>query len=209
MIYLSNGDTCMKQNIIYVVMIYFMTVTTVVNAGDCYEQKLTVSRHVSISLSDSIVDKVLADASSLLKNKASKSDYACCVQLVREGSIGVFGKVSDGLGDIDSASELRKVWHTSKHTVKVVNSISLPVHIGIFGEADQKDGQAYPGLTMVVTKSAHPTVWAHEFGHLKHIWMHRDDSDKNIMNSNASEIGEINENDCKLIQKGGRLIKKK
>lgn len=196
----------MKNIRLFALLMLTLVVIPDSKASECYEHRLTVARHAEVSISESAVDNTLAEASLLLNNKASGSDYSCCVQLVREGSVEIFGTVGDGLSQVDNPSELRNVWHISTHKIKVIESLSVPVHLGVFGQPKPRAGQAYPGLTMVLTESASPVIWAHEFGHFKYIWMHRDNSSANIMHTSPSQVGEINEDECNLMKAGGVVL---
>ena len=172
------------------------------SANDCFVQKLTVARHVDTEISAQVVDQILEDASNLLKNKGTDEDYECCVHFVRSGAISVFGQLGDGLNSVDNISDIRNIFHQSNDQIKIITKLQVPKHLRIFGEPTDLGGITYPGHSLIVESSAQPDMWVHEYGHYKNIWIHRDDPNS-IMHDPSGVQGVINEEDCKLMQRGG------
>lgn len=123
---------------------------------------LRVSHHNSMSISQSRVDEIMLDATTVLQTKDSPDDVACDVRLVRDGSVGEF---SIGDGTIDTAFELNQVL-SQPGWVKFVREINWCGGPGtsIIGCAP------VPGTSLVVVRfseNQEGILLAHEFGHNK------------------------------------------
>ncbi len=137
---------------------------------------LQVSRFTTAAMTDPDVDRIFADASTILQVNDGPGDVACPVGFTRSGTVTTF---STGDGSIDSATEFNSViglpgW------VKVVNQINwcgslAPNIIGC---------SPVPGNSLSVvpfTPALEGALFVHEFGHDKGL-NHRNDDANAVMN---------------------------
>jgi len=124
---------------------------------------LTVKRHKSVVLTADDVDRILRDASALLKRKDGANDVACNVTFKRNGPVETF-ESNDTPVIIKTAAD-RDAVHREKADVKVVKEIDFCIVKGSY------EGCTWPpelGVkSMIVTHpgASRGIVWAHEFGH--------------------------------------------
>jgi hypothetical protein len=126
-----------------------------------YRHDFNISRHVSVTFTDSDVDSKLSTATSLLQqdDNACPDEVACCVSLNRNSSVTTFGASGDGLDEIDNESEMNQVMNQAGQ-FKIVKEIGWCGKVGDFAGCARM-GQPFA----VVTDSALGVHWAHEFGH--------------------------------------------
>jgi hypothetical protein len=144
-----------------------------VQCFDVRQHQFRIQRFTTADLDDEEADRILADATAVLKASDGSEDTACSVTLSREGVVTQFDQ---GDGSVDSFNELVQMMNLPGH-VAVVNAINFCREI-------QPDviGCAFIGSFVVerYTQRLEGILWAHEFGHNKGL-EHRDDENA-IMN---------------------------
>lgn len=127
---------------------------------------LKVSHHRSVEVSTPAIDKILADASRMLKKAPghvdSTDNVACRVTFRREGTLSVFASrhtpaVINTEADVDAV-------HSEPSDIKVVEAINF-----CKGMTGRFAGCSWPieRRSIIVTPGRlRHLVWAHEFGHL-------------------------------------------
>src|SRR5262245_48429482 len=83
---------------------------------------LTIKVHPDISLSDAQADKILEDASDLLKAKSGESDFACNVIFKRKGHVQ---SLADGTPAVINTRRQLEAVHRQEADIKVVSEIKF------------------------------------------------------------------------------------
>lgn len=150
---------------------------------------LTVSRHFNIVFSNGDADGNFNGATTVLlqDDQGCTDEVACCVEMSRLGNVTTFGVSTDGLDILTTQTEVNQVFAMGGN-FKVVTSITL-------------SGQPILGIAKfnerntIMTLTADPDVWAHEFGHNQGL-LHRDNCNANIMHSVAPNTTSVNCSEC-------------
>jgi hypothetical protein len=172
---------------------------------------LTVGRHDAVSLSTDQVDKILAEASLVLKK--------CNVALERKGSVGTFSS-PNAEGNITNPTE-RDAVHRENFDIKVVQLVRFcrvdqPGQVGCAWDPPPRPAKQIPQHRSVIvgvladTELLGPVsvltdtkltgmVWAHEFGHRTGL-PHR--SAKNALMACKVERAQINQEECDCFRRG-------
>jgi hypothetical protein len=164
-----------------------------------YRHDFNVSRHVSVTFTDSDVDSRLSTATSLLQqdDNACPDEVACCVSLNRNSSVTTFGASGDGLDVINNETEMNQVMNQTGQ-FKVVNEIRWCGEIGNFAGC-ARIGQP----SAVVTTTAMASHWAHEFGHNQGLG-HNHSCFHNIMDERPfGSKKAVNQSECTAFQANG------
>lgn len=155
-----------------------------------YSLKVSIHEGMQTGLTQQRVEQILAEASSLLKDR-----NGCDVKFRLDGSVGTF---TGAPRDITNAAELEAV-HRVNADVKVVESITFCKtyrRSGYIGCAWRREGNG--SKTVIVTPlvaKAH-ILWAHEFGHTKGL-QHRAGDQVLMTPCQISPITvEINQHEC-------------
>ncbi len=167
--------------------------------------RLTISRHSSVSFTERDADRILSDATKALQNKDGDDDVACNVKLVRSGNVGEFDQ-NQGKAQVDSAEDLDQVQNLPRN-IKVVDELR---NCGGIRDINTIGCALTPGSSIVI-QIKHDgeswnegALWAHEVGHNRGS-IHRDTSDRNIMNSiisNSDDQNQINRAECTAFLSG-------
>lgn len=168
------------------------------------KHKLTVRTHSSVGLTASQADERLAEATKLLMENSGgcEDEVACCVQLIRKGTVVSFGFPGDGLDVIDNPEELAEVFAIPDADIKVVRQINYcdkPCpKFGCFG-------CTLPGQrNMILDAQVNGSGWAHEFGHAQGLDYHSTDCDYDVMRmSNPGTAVAIDKAECAAFKFGG------
>jgi hypothetical protein len=141
---------------------------------------LGVVNHVDLGnpVNAAAVDAILSRASDVAQTANFSEDVACCVDFVRNGSVGTFGAAGDGRDAIDNQTELTAVLDVQAARIKVVRVINYCA-----GPGTNIIGCSYtPGFGMAVvrTSASEGVLWLHEYGHNAGLG-HVSDS-RNVMN---------------------------
>ena len=159
---------------------------------------LTVSRHVDTSFTATLVDGNLSTGSALLRRKdrilMTGGDWRCCLTFQRSGSLGTFGATGDGVDIITTNAELNSVF-AQPGNVKVVTSM-----FGVCNATGVVLGCGASGGSLVITVSAAPDVWVHEWGHVKGL-PHNDADVHYIMHSTAPNTDSVTESECQAFER--------
>jgi hypothetical protein len=138
--------------------------------------RLQVRRFTTTSLTQAEADRILADATTVLRTHDGPGDVVCAVTLLRDGDLMAF---TEGDGSIDSGAEFSALLGL-QGWAKVVNQINWCGELtpNVIGCAP------VPGNSLAVvrhTPSLEGILWLHEFGHNK--WLnHRNDDPNAVMN---------------------------
>ncbi len=152
---------------------------TIADPETAHTFSLTVARHDDVSFSDAQVDAVFAAGGALLQQvETDCSDLATNTVFTRDGSVTTF---SVGGASLTVESELDAVFDVPE-AVKIVDFMT-----GVCGVPQTDDmsvvlGCAFSGGSLVITATAAPDVWVHEWGHVQGL-LHRDNCPRNIMHS--------------------------
>ncbi len=150
---------------------------------------LTVVRHTDVPFTDAQVDAVFAAGGALLKTADPECpDIATDSTFERNGSLTTFDV---GGAVLTAESQLDTVFGVVAD-VKVVDFM-----VGVCGVPQTDDmsvvlGCASIGGSLVITATAAPDVWVHEWGHVQGL-LHRDDCPRNIMHAFEVETNAVNE----------------
>jgi hypothetical protein len=155
-------------------------------------RRLTVSRHNLASLTNADADRILGDATTVLRTNDGPGDVACSVTLERSGNVGVF---STGDGSIGTQAELNAVLNLPGNA-KIVDDVDFcrgSFNTSIVGCGDR------PGKSFVIERfnaNEEGIGWAHEFGHNQNL-RHRDTSSDNLMFfSLGTNRRRVNQTEC-------------
>jgi hypothetical protein len=129
-------------------------------SGQATPHNLNVSRFTTTPLTNADADRILGDATTVLRTADDAADVACNVTFSRAGNVGAF---NTGNGNINSQADFNAII-ALPGDVKVVNAINWcgTPGVGIIGCAPVPGGS----LTAVrFTANLEGILWAHEFGH--------------------------------------------
>ena len=131
-----------------------------VQCFDPVTHRLNVRRHENANLTNGDVDRILGDATRVLRQNNAVGDVPCGLTFTREGAVTRF---TTGNGVINTRRQLARVFEVPGY-VKVVNDIDF------CGETiPNVIGCALRGIeTMVVVRvdeDLEGNLWGHEFGH--------------------------------------------
>ena len=165
---------------------------------------LSVSRHVSVSFSESQVDDILAAASKMLQKAGSPG--ACDVTLKRIGPIQTFTSPNPkGIirNTTDRDAVHRVNFDSSVINVKIVNEIKscLPGNTDFVGCGWPK---SFRSIIMVAHQHFSELVWPHEFGHQTGLFHRPVDKATALMSPcplGADNV-QVNQDECTCFQKG-------
>jgi FG-GAP-like repeat len=158
--------------------------------GQPTPHNLVVSRFTTSALTDADADRILADATTVLRVGESAADSACNVAFSRSGTVGAF---ATGNGIVNSQADFAAIIAVGGD-VKVVNAINWCGRpgAGIIGCAPT------PGGSLAVVRfstNQEGILWAHEFGHNQGL-PHRDGNTL-VMNPFITTTGkEVNAGEC-------------
>lgn len=119
---------------------------------------MTISRHVSVSLSEKRADQILADARKVLAGVDGKDDVSCDVDFRRSGPIATF----TGSDVIEDETDMVNVCAQTGnvHLVSMIDWCGVP--------GDYRGCANATANCMVVVREVdwlEGILWAHEFGH--------------------------------------------
>jgi hypothetical protein len=164
---------------------------------------LTVSRHHTVTLSESDIDKILRDASEILQNNSAN---ACNVTFTRNGPVKTFA--SPNTPAIIQNRADRDAVHSEDSDIKIVKEIGFcrPGRGSFRGCAwpPRAGGRGISVIFVEHPENVKPNIgrlWAHELGHrmgLRHV------SDKLALMgcSLDNPSAEINKRDCECFLSG-------
>jgi hypothetical protein len=172
---------------------------------------LTIGRHHKVALSADKVDKILAEASKVLKK--------CNVALKRKGSVGTFAS-PNAEAIISNATE-RDAVHRENFDIKIVQLVRFcrveqPGQVGCAWDPPPSPAKQIPQHRSIIVGVLADTtligpvsiltdtkltgmIWAHEFGHRTGL-PHR--SDKNALMACKVERARINQRECDCFRRG-------
>jgi hypothetical protein len=144
-------------------------------AGQPREHILSVQRFQTSTLTNADADRILADATTVLRVSDGPDDVATNVRFSRTGNVGVF---NTGNGTVNSAADFSAIIALDGD-VKIVNAINWcgGPGAGIIGCAPTPGG-SFAAVRFAADREG--ILWAHEFGHNQSL-PHRD-GNNNVMN---------------------------
>lgn len=150
--------------------------------------ELRVARHADEPITADQVDAILAQASAVLQSlDVPCPDTAADVTFQRSQALESF---ADAAAIITTEAQLDAVFALPQD-IKIVSMM-----VGVCGIASSEDmsvilGCASRGTSLVVSATAAPDVWAHEWGHVQGLG-HRDDCSRNVMHTFELDTNAIN-----------------
>ena len=144
-------------------------------AGQPREHILSVQRFQTSTLTNADADRILADATTVLRVSDGPDDVATNVRFSRTGNAGVF---NTGNGTVNSAADFSAIIALDGD-IKIVNAINWcgGPGAGIIGCAPTPGGSL---AAVRFSADREGILWAHEFGHNQSL-PHRD-GNNNVMN---------------------------
>jgi len=149
------------RNLVAIVCVGLLLGVEAASAQKVYS--LTIKVHPDISLSDAQADRILEDASDLLKTKTGENDFVCNVTFKRKGHVQ---PLADGTPAIINTRRQLEAVHRQEADIKVVSEINF-----CLGKEGSFEGCSWPhnlgihSSIVVHPGSARANLWAHEFGH--------------------------------------------
>jgi hypothetical protein len=163
-----------------------------------------VSRHTSVSLSDSHVDQILSEGMNVLATVDGPDDVSCLIMLERDGSVSSFNV---GDGTINSQDDYAAVCSIPGriHVVNQINYCGGLISSNIIGCSDT------PGGCMIVARlddlDLEAVCWIHEFGHNCGLQHRNPDNITAVMNRqiDPAESRRVNDAECAAYSAGPPL----
>ncbi len=169
------------------------------------EDKISISRHASVALSDEDADKILEVATKVAQSEDGPGDVPCDVTLARDPDVPVAEFTHPHTPSfIDSSKTYRAVANDSLSDVKVIAGSNwcdkfIPNVLGCTPLSDSPI-IVVSGLPQNLRGSENEDqvkgiVWLHEYGHLKGL-EHRNDSNAVMHEEIELDHTHLNEAEC-------------